>query len=133
RLFPRVLKAIVVLGILASLYGVYQMLVGYPAFEQYWLDNTDGYESIAIYGVTRAIATFSNAEEWGRYVQLGCLIAFGLAASRSEGKFRPMWLIFAVILAAMLALTGQRSSIFGLFLGLTVLFFAGARTWGGAL
>ena len=131
--FPRVMKAMVFLGIAASAYGVYQMLFGYPAFEQYWIENTDNYQSIAVYGVTRAIATFSNAEEWGRYVQLGCLIAFGLAASHHEGKFRPVWLISALILAAMLALTGQRSSIFGLFLGLTVLFFAGARTWGGAL
>ena len=131
--FPRVMRAMVFLGIAASAYGVYQMLFGYPAFEQYWIENTDNYQSIAVYGVTRAIATFSNAEEWGRYVQLGCLIAFGLAASRPEGKFRPVWLISAVILAAMLALTGQRSSIFGLFLGLTVLFFAGARSWGGAL
>lgn len=130
--FPRIMKAIVYLGIAASAYGVYQMLFGYPGFEQYWIENTDNYQSIAVYGVTRPIATFSNAEEWGRYVQLGCLIAFGLAASRPEGKFRLVWLISALILGAMLALTGQRSSIFGLFLGLAVLFFAGARTWGGA-
>lgn len=130
--FPRVMKAMVFLGIAASAYGVYQMLFGYPAFEQYWIENTDYYGSIAVYGVTRPIATFSNAEEWGRYVQLGCLVAFGLAASRFEGKFRPMWFGFAIILAGILALTGQRTSIFGLFLGLTVLFFASARTWGSA-
>jgi hypothetical protein len=127
---PRVLKVMVVLGVLTSSYGVYQTLAGYPAFEQYWIDNTDNYGSIAISTVTRAIATFSNSEEWGRYVQLGCLIAVGFAVSRSEGRLRPVWAICAAILAMMLVLTGQRSSIFGLFLGLTVLFVAGARTWG---
>ena len=127
---PKALKAMVFLGILASCYGIYQMLGGYPAFEQVWIRNTDNYPSIAVYGVTRPIATFSNAEEWGRYVQIGCIIAAGLTASRSEGKYRPIWLVCAITLAVMLALTGQRSSIFGLFLGLTVLFFAGARTWG---
>lgn len=131
--FPRVMKAMVLLGILASAYGVYQMAFGYPAFEQLWIDNTDNYQSIAVHGVTRAIATFSNAEEWGRYVQLGCIIAFGLAISRSEGGYRPLWLVCAVILAAMLTLTGQRSSIFGLFLGVAILFVGGARTWGGAV
>lgn len=129
-LFPRVMKTMVLLGLAASAYGVYQMVFGYPAFEQYWIENTDNYQSIAVYGVTRAIATFSNAEEWGRYVQLACLIAFGLASSRSEGKWRPLWLASGGTLAVMLALTGQRSSIFGLFLGLAVLFFAGARSWG---
>ncbi len=132
-LFPRVLRAVVVLGIIASAYGVYQMVAGYPAFEQYWIDNTDHYQSIAVYKVTRAIATFSNAEEWGRYVELGCLIAVGLAVSRSEGKFRPVWGVCATVLAVMIALTGQRTSIFGLFLGLTVFFMAGARSWGSAM
>ena len=132
RFFSRVIKAVVFLGILASLYGIYQLTFGYPAFELTWIQNTDSYESIAVYGVTRPIATFCNAEEWGRYVQLGCVIAVGLAASRAEGKYRPVWLISALVLAGMLAITGQRSSIFGLFLGLAVLFFTGARTWGGA-
>ena len=131
--FSRVMRAIVVLAIIASAWGVYQMIIGYPAFEQYWIDNTDLYDSIAVHQVTRAIATFSNAEEWGRYVELGCLIAVGLAASRSEGKFRPVWAGCAAVLAVMLALTGQRTSIFGLFLGLTVFFMAGARSWGSAV
>ncbi len=129
----KALKVMVFLGIITSFYGMYQMLFGYPAFEKVWTANTDNYQSIAIYAVTRPIATFSNAEEWGRYVQLGCIIAFGLAASRTEGKYRPIWLISAITLAVMLALTGQRSSIFGLFLGLMVLFFTGARSWGSAV
>ena len=131
-LFPRILRAVVILGLIASAYGVYQMIAGYPAFEQYWIDNTDHYESIAVDKVTRAIATFSNAEEWGRYVALGCLIAVGLAVSRSEGKFRLAWGVCSGILAVMLAMTGQRTSIFGLFLGLTVFFLAGARSWGSS-
>ena len=130
---PRVMKAIVFLGLIASAWGVYQMIAGYPEFEQYWIRNTDNYESISVYNVTRAIATFSNAEEWGRYVEFGCIIAMGLAISRSEGKFRLLWGISATVLAVMLALTGQRASIFGLFLGLTVLFLAGARSWGSTV
>ena len=129
-LVPRVMRAMVILGLVASAWGVYQMIAGYPEFELYWIRNTDNLESIAVYDVTRAIATFSNAEEWGRYVELGCIIAVGLAISRSEGKLRATWGVSAGILAVMLALTGQRASIFGLFLGLTVLFLAGAKTWG---
>jgi hypothetical protein len=127
---PRIYKAVVVLGLVASAWGVYQMLAGYPAFERYWIENTDNYASIAVYSVTRAIATFSNAEEWGRYVELGCIIAVGMAMSRLSGSWRTAWAVSAITLAGMLALTGQRSSIFGLFLGLVVLFLTGARTWG---
>jgi hypothetical protein len=123
---PKVLRLVVILSIAASFYGVYQMVFGYPAFEQYWIDNTDLYSSIAVYNVKRALATFNSAEEWGRYVQLGCIVAFGLGISRTEGNKRLFWLAGGVVLMAMLALTGQRSSIFGLFLGLIVLFLTGA-------
>lgn len=130
--FPRVLRLVVVLGIVSSLYGVYQIMFGYPAFELYWIENTDHYESIAVYNVTRALATYSNAEEWGRYTQIGSLIAFGLGFSKTEGNKRLFWFASALILCLMLALSGQRSSIFGLFLGLTILFITGAKTWGSA-
>ena len=73
-------RVIVVLGLLTSLYGLYQLTFGFPAFEQYWIDNTDFYNSISVGKVERALATFSSAEEWGRYVEIGALIAFGFAA-----------------------------------------------------
>lgn len=131
--FPKVLRMIVFLGILCSLYGIYQMVFGYPDFEQYWIENTDLYQSIAVYNVTRALATFSNAEEWGRYVQIGALIAFGLGMNKTEGSKRILWFSCAFTLCGMLALSGQRTSIFGLLLGLVILFLTGAKTLGSAL
>jgi hypothetical protein len=125
---PKVLRLVVILGIGASFHGVYQMVFGYPAFEQYWIDNTDLYTSISVNRVTRALATFNSAEEWGRYIQLGCIVAFGLGISKTEGAKRLLWHICGVILIVMLALTGQRTAIFGLLLGLTVLFLTGARS-----
>lgn len=129
---PKAMRMVVVLGIIASFYGVYQVLFGYPSFELIWIENTDQYNSIAVYNVTRALATFSNAEEWGRYAQIGALIAFGLTFSKSEGNKRPFWLCSAIVLCFMLILSGQRTSIFGLFLGLTILFVTGAKTWSSA-
>ncbi len=128
ELFPKILKLVVLLGIITSLYGVYQMTFGYPSFELIWLDNTDAYESINVYNVKRALATYSNAEEWGRYVLLGSLAAFGFASMKSQGNKRLFWFIGGVTLCGMITLTGQRSSIFGLFLGLTILFVTGAKT-----
>jgi membrane protein implicated in regulation of membrane protease activity len=125
---PRVLRLVVILGMVASFYGVYQMVFGYPSFEQYWIDNTDLYTSIAVYNVKRALATFNSAEEWGRYVQIGCIVAFGLGVTKTEGSKRLFWFVSGAVLILMLALTGQRSSIFGLFLGLTVLFLTGASS-----
>jgi hypothetical protein len=36
-----VLQLIVALGIVTSLYGVYQLIWGYPQFERYWLENVE--------------------------------------------------------------------------------------------
>ncbi len=130
---PKILRLIVVLGIVSSLYGVYQVIFGYPFFEQIWIDNTDKYTSIAVYDVQRPLATFNNSEEWGRYVQIGCLISAGLFFARSEGNKRILWLSAAAVLMGMLALTGQRTSIFGLLLGLAILFITGTREFSGII
>src|SRR5215467_164230 len=53
----KALTVVIVLALLTSLYGVYQLLWGYPAFEQYWIDNTDFYASINVAHIRRALAT----------------------------------------------------------------------------
>jgi len=128
---PRILRLIVVLALISSLYGVYQLVIGYPHFEQVWLENTDKYVSIRVYNIQRALATFSSSEEWGRYIQIGCIIAAGLGFSRNEGGKRLLWFGAAAALIALLTLTGQRTSIFGLILGLAILFLTGARDFRG--
>ncbi len=125
---PKLLRLIVILGLIASLHGVYQLIFGYPYFEQYWIDNTDLYSSIAVFKVQRALATFNNSEEWGRYIQIGCTIAIGLGMSRHEGHKRGLWFGAAALLFIMIAFTGQRTSIFGLVLSGGILFLTGART-----
>lgn len=129
---PKLLRVIVVLGLITSLYGVYQLVFGYPYFEKYWIDNTDLYNSIAVDKIQRALATFNNSEEWGRYIQIGCTIALGLAMCREEGGKRVLWFAAAVLLFVMIAFTGQRTSIFGVMLSGAILFLTGAKSFQGA-
>lgn len=130
---PRLLRVIVVIGLITSLYGVYQLVFGYPYFETYWIENTDQYNSIAVFNVQRALATFNNSEEWGRYIQIGCTIAIGLGMCRQEGNKRIIWFAFAALLFMMIAFTGQRTSIFGVILSVAVLFLTGARSLPNAM
>jgi hypothetical protein len=127
------LNLIVFLGILASLHGLYQMIFGYPAFEQYWIDNTDLYSSIAVGHVRRALATFSSAEEWGRYLELGAIIAFGFVAGAKSLAARFGWLVCGLASTGAILLSGQRSAIFGLLLGVGTLVLLGTRSLGGAV
>jgi hypothetical protein len=53
--------------------------------------------------------------------------------SKTEGSKRLLWFTCAFTLCGMLALSGQRTSIFGLLLGLAILFLTGAKTIGSAI
>jgi hypothetical protein len=126
------LRLVVIVGLITSLYGIYHLTYGFPAFEQYWLDHTDAYESISVGNIKRALATFSSAEEWGRYLEIGALIAFGFGAGTVTLLRRTGWYVCGLGLAAMLLLTGQRTAIFGLILGVFMLIGLGAKTWRGS-
>ncbi len=128
-----VMRLIVVMGLICSLHGVYQLVIGFPSFEQYWIAHTDHYESIQVGHVQRALATFNSAEEWGRYVQYGALIAFGFAVGAKLAKQRLAWLCALAGLVLMLMITGQRTAIFGLVLGIGTLILLGADSWRSAM
>ncbi len=132
-LMPTALRLIVVMGLIGSFHGLYQILVGYPEFENYWIKHTDHYESIAVGHVTRAIATFNSAEEWGRYVQFGALIAFGFAFGTKQMARRIAWICAGLALCCVLVMSGQRSSIFGLLFGIVIFILIGSRNWAVAI
>ena len=124
----KVLRVMVVLGLLTSLYGVYQLVFGYPAFEQYWISKTEFYNSIAVGHVERALATFSSAEEWGRYTEFAAIAAFGFSVGQKRLVVRIGWLLAGLTLIAFVALTGQRAAAFGLVAGLIALAVFTARS-----
>jgi hypothetical protein len=124
----RAMTIVVILAMLTSLYGVYHLAYGFPPFEQYWIDHTDAYESIAVGKIKRALATFSSAEEWGRYIEIGAIIAFGFGASAANYLRRTGWFLSGALLTVMLLFTGQRTAIFGLVFGVLFLIASGAKT-----
>jgi hypothetical protein len=81
--------------------------------------------------VVRAMATYANAEEWSRYLDICALGALGLAVIANRFAHRIAWFACGMLLFGALILSGQRVSIFGFFLGSAILFLSGARTRGG--
>lgn len=127
------LQLIVVAGIVASLYGVYQLMFGYPSFEQYWIDHTDFYVSIAVGHVSRALATFSSAEEWGRYTEIGAIVSLGLTMGAKRIMARIGWFICALASLGAVLLSGQRAAVFGLMAGVVTLILLGAQSLQGTV
>jgi hypothetical protein len=125
------LRLIVVMGLITSLYGVYQLVFGLTSFDQFWLDHSEYNELVRVAGVVRAMATYANAEEWSRYLDISALGAFGLGVMAKRYLHRVAWFFCGALLFLALVLSGQRVSIFGFIFGCVILLFTGARTWGG--
>lgn len=132
RFIRIVLQLIVGIGIVTSLYGVYQLIYGYPDFERYWLEHVEFYVSIGVGHVKRPLATFTSAEEWGRYIGMGALIAFGFGVGAKQWLNRVGWFLCTAGLSTVLLFTGQRTAIFGVLLGLASLVILGAKNLRGA-
>ena len=129
----KAMQLIIALGIVTSIYGLYQLLYGYPAFEQYWIDNTDFYQSINVAHIRRALATFSSAEEWGRYAEIGAIAAFGFVTARRPAWQRAGWFVCGAALVGGVLLTGERTAIFGLLAGIGTLVLLGASSFSRVL
>jgi hypothetical protein len=81
--------------------------------------------------IKRPVATFTNAEEWGRYIAIGAVVAFGFGAGARQWLSRGGWFICGAGLSTVLMFTGQRTAIFGLLLGFASLILLGARNFRG--
>ena len=123
------LQLMIIMGLVTSVWGVYQLVMGYPAFEQYWIDHTDFYVSINVGHIERALATFCSAEEWGRYAEIGAIAALGLALGARRWALRGAWALSGLLLLGAVILTGQRTAIFGLLAGVATLILLGAQSF----
>ncbi len=77
----------------------------------------------------RALGTFSSAEEWGRYTEIGGIVALGFAMTAKRVKARVGWLVCFAALVGAILLSGQRTAVFGLLVGIIALLLFSARTW----
>ncbi|HMG74413.1 MAG TPA: hypothetical protein VK582_13010 [Pyrinomonadaceae bacterium] len=125
------LRLMVVMGLITSLYGVYQLVFGLTSFDQFWLEHSEYNNWARVAGVVRAMATYANAEEWSRYLDICALGALGLAVLANRYAHRIAWFACGMLLFGALILSGERVSIFAFFLGSAILLLSGAGTPGG--
>jgi len=125
------LRLMVVMGLVTSVYGLYQLLFGLTSFDQFWLDHSEYNNFARVGSIVRAMATYANAEEWSRYLDLGALAALGLAVMARRRGHRLAWFGCGVLLFVGLILSGERISILAFVIGAAILFLSGARTPGG--
>jgi hypothetical protein len=109
RVLLRLLQLVVVGGIGAAIYGLFQQFVGFPWWDVRWVAEAeaDGYISLNVgNGITRAFASFASSQEYAAVLMLGIVLAGVFHARRL-----PVFLLLAGPMAVALVVTGSRTPI----------------------
>ena len=111
---PKLLGAMVGVGVLVSLYGFYQAV--FPSqFRNVWTD-TDMFSSIAF----RVYSTLENPNVLGEYFLLVIPLGAALLVTARSWKGRILWLAACVIMGVCLILTYSRGCYLGLLFAMAM-------------
>ena len=89
------LRTIVVIGILAASYGLYQTWFGFNAGETAWLNemkSREGYQALNV-GVTRAFSFFTSASEYAAFLAVAFIVLWAAFLQGSWTSIVPLPLL----------------------------------------
>ena len=102
------LTVLILSGVLTSLYGIYQYVVGVP-IDPAWVD-TSSFEDLT----TRAYSTFGNPNVMGEYLIIACSLSVGMFW-KERRRFRKLCYFCATgVMGLALLATGSRGAMLGL-------------------
>ena len=102
------LTVLLLSGVLMSLYGIYQYIVGVP-IDPAWVD-TSSFEDLT----TRAYSTFGNPNVMGEYLIAACSLSVGMFWKERRGFWKFCYFCSTGVMGLALLATGSRGSMLGL-------------------
>lgn len=112
-------RFIIAAGVIAGAYGLYQVYVGFPGFEQAYLSRA-GFGGLYVGSAIRPMATFTNPLEYATYLNFGVMTA--LAYFVHKKGVSKVWLLGAVAFMFFAGYNiGSRGFIFSAVIGAVVL------------
>lgn len=106
RVLVRLLQLVVLAGVGAASYALFQQFVGFPWWDQRWIQE-DGYLALNVgNGITRAFASFASAQEYAAVLTVAIVLVGTFHARRL-----PVFLAVGGFLAVALVLAGSRTPV----------------------
>ena len=131
RLLGRLLGLAAGLGIVCSLYGLFQTFVGLPSWDAQWVRN-EGYTSLSVGGVIRPFSSFSAASDYAWF--LGVSIIAWITYVHSRLRWPPVLAALALLSAAMWYASLRTVVVLSVVaIGLVLAAHCGLSLWRGAL
>jgi hypothetical protein len=119
----RVLTLVALVAIPAALYGLMQLVYGFPRWDTAWI-NDQGYSALNVGGVVRQFSFFSSASEYAAFLAIGIVLWGWL---RPVGVPRVVGLVVLVPLIISLFYESARGIIFAVVATVALLLAAGRR------
>ena len=94
RVLSWTFKMVAALGLAAAAYGLTQTIVGFPSWDQRWIDQVS-FASLNVNGVIRPFASFTSAQEYALYIAIAIVIWIGAA-------FRIRYLVLSALALSLL-------------------------------
>lgn len=104
-LLMRALSIATFLAIASAGYGLFQVYVGFPAWDANWIQSR-GYAALAVGDLTRPFASFSNASEYVTFLAIGSIV---LGLRVRQNRQRVAALAALIFIAWALAVASVRS------------------------
>ena len=132
----KLLLGSMVIGVVCGLVGFYQTFVGFFPFEQDWIARkVEKFPALYVGRFIRPFSTFSNPEEWTRYMgAVGtCAAAFLMDWRRTRRSLALLSVVGVMISASAIVISGVRTSVFGFVVSLVVVLWVMAKSRMSAL
>lgn len=80
----RSLRLVAVLGVAAAVYGLIQTFVGFPPWDERWIEES-GYDALNVDKVIRGFGSFASAQEYSIYLGIAIVVwaAYGFRPGRA--------------------------------------------------
>lgn len=121
----KVIRIVIVVGILAAAYGLFQVFFGFRGFERTWL-GSQGYTALTVGGTTRPFSFFNNPAEYASYAHYALVGALALALFGARRK-RALWFFWVAVIGYAGFLIGSRGFTVKIVAAAVVLLAARAR------
>lgn len=101
--------AVAVIGVVAVIYGLWQVYFGFPNWDQSWIDRVyEDYLALNVRGTIRPFSFFSSYEEYSVFAGCALVVCASAIATRPA---RSIWLApIAILLSVGVLTVGNRAS-----------------------
>ncbi len=123
QLLRRLLLVAGTLAVPAALYGMRQTFVGFPSWDQTWI-NATGYTALAVGNATRPFSSFSSASEYATFLAIAIVVWLQLGP---RGLLRPLSVAVASLLFVAVFYQSSRGTVVMLVAGAAVMLSARRR------